>query len=371
MEANLMVPPASVVAPAMIQSELNRIWETLTVTNKMRASLFNLIIYTQKNERATYLHNIVQKVIEKFPSRILFVSVDKGGKEDYLKTSVSVVPVGKGEGGVACDLIEIDVSASQEAKVPFIILPHLMSDLPVYLVWAEDPSRENPLSYQLERLTERIIFDSETTDNLPNFARTILQHREKSNVEIADLNWGRMESWRELFSTVFYSDEKLEKIKKTKTLEIAYNAQETPFFCHTRIQSLYLLSWLATQLHWNFLKAAKDGENRQFFFEGEKGPLTASLKTSTFSHLSSGAIVSVDLSTSDECLFSFVRTLDYPHQVTIKIATPEQCEMPSRYIFSKGELGQALVKEITHKGMSKHYLSVLNTLSKMDINVLC
>ena len=37
-----------IVSPSEINAELNKIWESLEGSNKMRASLFNLIFFTKK-----------------------------------------------------------------------------------------------------------------------------------------------------------------------------------------------------------------------------------------------------------------------------------------------------------------------------------
>src|SRR6185437_6618335 len=108
--------------------------------------------------------------------------------------------------------------------------------------WAEDPLKENPLSHQLECLATRIIFDSETTHDLSEFAQIILRHQAESGVGISDLNWARMENWRELFSATFHSQERLEQLKNTKTLLMTYNGSKT--------QAFYLQAWLATRLGW-------------------------------------------------------------------------------------------------------------------------
>src|ERR1700733_1436277 len=96
MEINLMAAER-LVSPANIQSELTSIWDSLESANKMRACLFNLIIYTKQNTRTAYVRTIAQKVIEKFPSRIIFISVDKDPTHDYLKAKVSVMPASEGE----------------------------------------------------------------------------------------------------------------------------------------------------------------------------------------------------------------------------------------------------------------------------------
>src|SRR5690348_993727 len=98
MEADLMTTMAlRTVSPEDIQNELNRIWESLETTNVNRASLFNLIFYTQKDHRTAYIHRLAQKVIEKFPSRVIFVSIDKKSTQDFLKTEVSILTSSKGE----------------------------------------------------------------------------------------------------------------------------------------------------------------------------------------------------------------------------------------------------------------------------------
>jgi len=52
MEAYLM---AQIVDPSKIETELERIWDSFQGTNKMRACLFNLIIYAKKSQRTLYL----------------------------------------------------------------------------------------------------------------------------------------------------------------------------------------------------------------------------------------------------------------------------------------------------------------------------
>jgi hypothetical protein len=370
MEVDL-VEPIALTSPAQIQAELTRIWDSLEGTNKMRASLFNLIFYIEKNRRDPYLHTIAQKVIEKFPSRVIFITVDKSSKENYLKTSVSVLSAGKGESSIACDLIQIDVAGNQQMRVPFVILPHILADLPIYLVWAEDPNQENPLSYQFEQLCSRLIFDSEATDNLPNFAKTLLNHHMAYKIDIADLNWARMESWRTLFSTIFYSPERLDQLLRTKLMTIVYNSHETASFCHTRIQAIYLQAWLSSQLNWTLKNAIPDKSRLNLFYQKEDQTIQITIAAEDYAPLAPGTIVSVDLKTIDEDHFSFVRNPKIPNHISMKIASSEKCEIPCQYIFSKGESGKALVREICHKGTSLHYLKVLTLLSQMQVLELC
>ncbi|HNA62105.1 MAG TPA: hypothetical protein PKW79_03415, partial [Rhabdochlamydiaceae bacterium] len=59
-----------------ISKELAKIWGDLEASNKMRASLFNLIVITPKNQRTPYIREITQKILKRFPSRLIFATID-------------------------------------------------------------------------------------------------------------------------------------------------------------------------------------------------------------------------------------------------------------------------------------------------------
>lgn len=354
------------VAPSLIQLELTRIWDSLEGAGKMRASLFNLIFYTSKTERTPYIHTIAKKVVENFPSRVIFITSDKKREEDFLETRVSVISSSHTASNSACDWIEIDVSKKSEGKVPFLILPHLLTDLPLYLVWAEDATQDNPLLYQLEKWAARLIFDSECTEKLPSFAKTLLKFHANSTSAIADLNWGRIESWRDLLSSTFYSPDRVAHLKNTKTIQIFYNAQESDTYCHTPVQAIYLQGWIASQLEWKLKTIQKKEECLSFLYQKKEGEVEVVLYPEKYAHMRPGAIISVDLTTKEEVHFSFGRDLKLPHQISMRFSTLEKCAIPLKYLFAKAESGQSLVREISHKGTSSHYLKLLHLLNSYE-----
>ena len=351
MEAALMsVQP---VSPAKIESELTKLWESLRGANKIRASLFNLIFYTQKTHRAGYVHKIAQKVVEKFPARIIFITVDKEAKEDRCATSISVLATKTGQTEILCDYIAIDASGKGVEQIPFLLYPQIIPDLPVYLIWAENPITDNPLALHCDQFVTRVIYDSECTDNLPAFAKAVLASKQ----EIADLNWARTESWRNLLCAVFNTPEKLADLNTAKTITLTYNAQASEFFCHTEIQAIYLQAWLAAQLQWT--------PKPRLHYQGPQGDIAVVLKPVSHTNLPPGLVLTVDIATAEK-QFTFIRDLQKTQQITVEISTKELCELPTKYLFSKGESGQSLVREICHKGTSSHYLNVLNLVSKYE-----
>lgn len=351
------------IHPADIETELEKIWDSLQGTNKMRACLFNLIIYAKKSQRVGYLNEMSQKIIEKFPCRILFVTYDEGCSSHELKTAVSVMTADEGEYEIACDLIEVEVCSKSHPKVPFVILPHILPDLPIYLVYADDPTFDNPIAEKLEHLAHRIIFDSEATCDLSAFAKAVLSHNKRCHGDVADLNWARTEGWRQLFASVFKGKESLEDIKHASNIQIHFNSRETDYLCHTNIQSIYLQGWVSVQLGWT-LKKAESGLT--FQYENEFGGVEVKLIPDKVEDVSPGRILSVEIATDREIQYRFKRKEKCSHHVMIEKSSAELCNLPTNYVLDKDVSGQSLVKEICHKGTSIHYLKVLELLSKVD-----
>lgn len=359
------------IHPSDIESELGRIWESFQGTNKMRACLFNLIIYAEAGQRNAYLNQIAQKVIEKFPSRIIFISYDEKCTDHALRTKVSVLTADEGENEIACDLIEIDVCNKDHPIVPFVILPHILPDLPVYLVHADDPSTSNSVAQELEHFANRIIFDSEAASDLPAFANAVLKHKESCHADVADLNWARTEGWRQLFANVFKSFDELECLRKATSIHIHFNSKETDYLCHTNIQSIYLQAWVGAQLGWTLKGVKKEKEGRTFTYETPQGEMMATLHPSDMKEVSPGRILSIDIETSCKTSYSFKRSTDCPHHVLIEKSTDAMCSLPVHYVLDKDVSGQSLVKEICHKGTSTHYIKVLKLLANIQDEQLC
>jgi glucose-6-phosphate dehydrogenase assembly protein OpcA len=341
--------------PDKIEAELLRLWNGVS-KEKTRACLFNLIVFAEHSERMDYIRDIANKVSEKYPCRVLFISSDPNAAP-YLKTAVSVV----GTGSVACDYIDIGVGGHEFQRVPFVILPHLIPDLPVSLLWAENPNVDHPLFEPLSKLSGRVIFDSESADSLLAFSKRVLALKAKTGLPVADLNWARTAGWRDLLASVFHDEADLDKIT---CLKITYNDRTTPSFYHVKVQAFYLLAWLCNQLNWQFEKAS---QKLDFFFSKQ----TAHLVPASWENLGPGAILSLHIETSTGRQYDCARIPHQEHHVLIQSACAEACDLPYQFVLGKTIVGQSLVKEIVTKGTSNHYLATLEALSRIDRDRLC
>jgi glucose-6-phosphate dehydrogenase assembly protein OpcA len=354
-----------IVHPSQIEAELLKI-QDIDPTQRMRASLFNLIVFNQLSQRTDYIRGIVQKIIDTFPCRVLFISHDPDPSSRYLKTAVSVVASGIG-GTAICDDIDIGVAGAEWERVPYVVLPHLLPDLPVYLLWAENPSAAHPLFDPLSKMAERVIFDSESADDLSGFSQTLLALKNQKNRDVADLNWARMDGWRNLLACTFDSAERIEDLRQIDRLTITFNARKTQHFCHLKIQAMYLLAFLSSRLKWNYTGVEKDASRLLFSFERPR----ASIESRNEPDLPPGSVLSLDIHTYQNSHYEFTRHRDKPHQVIVKITTHDRCELPFQYMLPKTPMGQSLVREIFLKGTNPFFLQMLHQLIILDQNNIC
>lgn len=354
----------NVVDPASIEQSLQATWNVLAQEKKVRASTFNLIVFARTCPRIAYYRTVMQKVVQKFPCRILFITEEeKNGP--FLQTATSVLSLDESP-EIACDQIDVAVSHASMHQVPFLLLPHFVPDLPIYLLWTVDPKEEHPLFSSLTQWATRVIFDSESTDDLPGFAKKLLELKNAPKgkaLHLADLNWARIEPWRTLFISLFDTTERLRSLENISSLDVVYNSYETPFFTHLTVQSLYLVSWLSFALGWSYQKKEK---GTLFFVNKQKKEILVRITEKNRECQKPGTILSCHIKTSDGLLVDAEREEECSQRVKVQIATEQHCELPCLFPLSEVQLGQSLVKEIYTHATSHHFLGMLQQLVQIE-----
>ncbi len=344
------------IQPKDIKRELTTLWEKNKGSNLTRASLFNLIIYVKKHCREEYLNKIARKVIRKFPSKLIFITEHEDSKEDFLRTYVSELKPEENGSSVFCEMIHFEVGGKHKEIIPFVLIPQFLPNLPIYLLWGDDPSKKDPLSIKLSSYATRTIFDSESSESISEFAKTILKFHEEFPSDFADLNWGRCAPWRELFTQTFNSKKHFSDLENAKEIRIIYNSD-------SRIQATYFQGWLCAKLKWKLDTISGTQKEPIFHYKGAKGSLSIILIPGENRKLDSGRILQIDLFSRNHTQVCFKRTKASIYKVSIERSSPSVCEMPAFFLLDKETSGQTLSHEIYNKGTNETFLNVLQSLS--------
>ncbi len=358
-------------APSDIEKTLIALWESMKTAHKTRACLFNLIIFTGDAERIQYFKNIASKVINLFPLRLILVIANPQETKDELQVKVSIVSPERSHGFIACDFIEIEATGGALKRLPSVVIPHLIPDLPVYFLWGEDPCHHDKVCHELEKFATRIIFDSESCDDLSVFSSSLLDHFQKGHADIADLNWARIESWREIIANIFASKDKQTMLPCLSQVVITYNSAASPFFKKTKIQALFLQGWISVQLGWKISKFTDHEGTITLEYTRGKDIIQVLLIPKQETSLWAGTILSLELNTSDSRKFLLERDLKRPQEMSLYYSSLKECYLPLHFLFTKTDSGQSLVKEICHVGTSPHYIQVLGYLHELHQHINC
>lgn len=336
---------------------------TLPKAPEAKACLFNLIIYTHDARRAAYFKDVIRMVTSMFPCRIIFIWGDEKTKEPYLKVSLANQEEAS-QGNINCDQIFIEVGKEYLNRVPFIILPYIIADLPIYLLWGQDPTTESDILPRLQKYATRLIFDSECSENLQKFSLSMIEKAEKDPIEITDMNWARISGWKEVLIQTFDTPERIEHLSSSKTIKIIYNNRSSDISLHPETQSIYLQSWLATQLKWKIKKIEKEGSNLILYYENMNSKeIIVHLQGQVKENLAAEEILEFEATDQSNFLYSLGRKGN--DQIIVHCNTMDRCELPFTLYLPTIWSGRSFMQEIFYKKTSRQYFRMLNLISQL------
>lgn len=342
-----------------IQTELNRLKESQPNDTQGKASLFNLVVYAHDSKRLDYFKKIVDLVMDQFPCRIIFIQSDEHNTHTSLE--VRVPSNSKGTANQIC------VTATGEGldRVPFLIFPHLIPDLPIYLFWSEDLTKDAQVLPFLKGLATRIIIDSENTEDLQQFSQSILKQLDSSPTELVDMNWVRIAGWRQIISRAFDSKDRVNLLRKATSIRIVYNDLYDPHFSQPKTQAIYLQAWLSSCLGWNFEKARMGKEKTILYYVNEDAiPIRIDLEPQLRKDLPPEEIIEVEISDPKnyDCIFSRKNI----SEIGVKASNQYQCLLPFTLLLPNLQSGRSFMQEIFYQRISNQYPKVLKMISQLN-----
>ncbi|MCH9609926.1 MAG: hypothetical protein S4CHLAM45_13480 [Chlamydiales bacterium] len=341
-----------------INDELTRLWDEAQGQDQIRASLFNLIVYVKGNKKLEYFQKVVKQVVSKFPSRVIFIVSDEKPEENYLHISVDSETIGEGDLKIFCERITIEVAGKEnKEQVPFLVVPQILSDLPVYLLWTQDPTTESTISPHLAPYANRIIFDSEMTADLQAFCGSVQELTNRFHCEVGDLNWSAISGWRKLLTETFNSQESFAVLDQTHELTITYCQKEH------ETEAAYLQAWLASRLNWKFQTFQMSEGNIRLTYRCSTHDTVVILKPEEDTSHAPGTILSLNLNSMKKgAQYTFERQ-GATQQVKIHASDGDKCAIPTSGYLGGTKEGQEIIEEIFYPSSKDHYLAMLQTLS--------
>ena len=137
---------------------------------------------------------------ERHPSRTLLL-VPRPDEEDGLDALVSVRCFPIGDRAICGEVVELTLRGARAAAPASIVLPLLISDLPVFLRWRGQPEWGAPSFEQLLGVTDRLVVDSTEWPGIPGAYADLAELFDR--VAVSDIAWDRTERWRGLLASLW------------------------------------------------------------------------------------------------------------------------------------------------------------------------
>lgn len=166
---------------------------------------------------------------ERHPSRTLIL-VPRPEEADGLDAQVSIRCFPVGERAVCGEVIVLTLRGNRALAPASIVLPLVISDLPVFCRWRGEPPFGAGELEQLVDVADRLIVDSTEWDHLPGAYARLAELFERTAV--SDIAWARTERWRSLLASLWPG------VAEVRELRVH----------GTRAQGYLLAGWLRSRL---------------------------------------------------------------------------------------------------------------------------
>jgi glucose-6-phosphate dehydrogenase assembly protein OpcA len=241
---------------AAIERELQRLLRlpentSTTGVPGTRTAVLNLVAYAADAMTMERIVRTLAALVDHHPSRTIVAMVNADAAVELdAQVHVDCRPMGTTGLKVCSEHVVLVAGPRALRRVPNVVLPLLLSDLPVVFWWPGEPALREPLLYDMLRPANRFVVDTLGFVHVERSLVTLdaLRNRPGVGIDLADLNWGRLLPWRELVAQFWDLPAWRAQLSRLDRVEIQLGKPADGR--SNRAQALLLAGWLASRLGW-------------------------------------------------------------------------------------------------------------------------
>lgn len=251
---------------ASIERELGRAWREAATSGAVgqaplatRTNVLNLIVHASSDEEVAHVADLIEQLGVHHPSRTLILLAQPDATGDaldaWVKTHVHDLPGTNRR--LAFEQVTIAARGAAAHSLPTIADPLLISELPNFLWWLNDPPFRTHLFTQMVDIVDRLIVDSTCFRN-PDMGFHELSEVSviPAGAAVSDFAWGRLGPWRELIAQFFDPPALAPSLTAIEVVEVAYEP-DGPDGMSGISMGILALGWLCSRLGWQVQAPAR------------------------------------------------------------------------------------------------------------------
>lgn len=169
---------------------------------------------------------------ERHPSRTILLVPEPDVGESRIDASLALetYPIPGSDRRVVSEVIELRLLGTRAKAPASVVLPLLISDLPVFLRWRGEPPWGSVELDQMLGIVDRLIVDSTEWEELPHAYHRLRELFDR--VAVSDIAWARTSRWRRLLASLWPD------VADVRTIRVR----------GTQAQAALLAGWLRSRL---------------------------------------------------------------------------------------------------------------------------
>jgi len=160
-----------------------------------------------------YAREVMATLGERHPARVLLLFPEPDAPGDGIEGTPTVECFRAGATRLVCaEVISIRLRGSAARAPASVVLPLLVSDLPVFLRWRGRPAFDDAAFRQLAEVADRLIFDTSEWPDVPA-AYALLAGLFSDHLAVSDIAWARGRPWRGRLATLWPEIAGIERLR--------------------------------------------------------------------------------------------------------------------------------------------------------------
>ncbi len=331
-------------------------------TFAIRTSLLNLVVFAADGRAAREAGQVVAGLPSHHPSRAIVVVTKPSAARSRIDAQLAAhCHISPGlQQQVCCEQITLRVSGRVAHHLHSIIIPLLVSDLPVYVWWTGEIPRDAHILEEMIGSADRFIADSarfaQAGEGLEALAE-LCQRRPKFGV--GDLNWSRLTPWRRLLAQQCDMPDLRRRLEPITAVDICSSRGGRQTLSS---QALLLAGWLARRFGWEPPKRQAQRSGGGFGFSLLSGGSRVSMSLRSQKGcpgVRPGWVSTVRLEGGEQgrTVLTIARTEDARH-MTLRLEDDGRVE-EDRVRVETGEDEETLAQELDAQGHDAEYEEAL------------
>lgn len=259
-----------------------------------RPCLMTLVAVTTTDAEERRAQRMTRAIVNLHPALAIVVRDQphmRPGRIDAAIATDSIRP--ESACAMQCELVTLHVRGAAGEHLAALVDPLLSSGVPTYLWWLGTPPFGKHELNDALKICDALVVDSSRFD-APYRSFLELTHLASSshqNLGVGDLQWWRLESWRETIAQFFSPLDRRPFLNGIAEIGVDYAGEGRG----NRVAAALLIGWMASALKWKLQRAASGAGGTvvvHFAAEGWR-PVHVALRSAPKDHLAQGEISAV------------------------------------------------------------------------------